>query len=157
MRVRKLVGAGGRGARRREERPPRSRARGRGAIDYYEMYDLVALQFASVRMIGQVPFSGVALAELGESDEDPAVSVDTQLAGENEAPEVYIALAAQRDVRLEPYAIVQLPRERPTRPRGARGARDRAEGDRRRAQLAAAVLRADLLNSQLEEQRARRS
>ena len=38
------------------------------AVDYYELYDLVALQFAHVRMIGLVPFVGVALAELGLED-----------------------------------------------------------------------------------------
>ncbi len=123
------------------------------------MYDLVALQFASVRMIGQVPFSGVALAELGEADEEPAVSVDTQLAGENEAPEVYIALAAQRDVRLEPYTIVQLPGE----PRGVPAPASRPAPARSpapppvgpsQAELAAATLRAELAESQLDEQRA---
>src|SRR5436305_1331286 len=54
------------------------------------------------------------LAERGGEEEEPAVSVDTQLAGETEAPQAFIALASQQDVRLEPYAIVQLPRARPT-------------------------------------------
>src|SRR5262249_53419795 len=117
-------------------------------------YDLVSLQFASVRMIGQVPFAGVALAELGESDEEPGVSVDTQLVTEPEPPEAFIALASQQDVRLDAYAIVQLPR--------ALARHEAAEEDEahaptepaEQAALAAAILRADLLATQLEEQRA---
>ncbi|HEX8789478.1 MAG TPA: hypothetical protein VF765_00900 [Polyangiaceae bacterium] len=80
-----------------------------GAIDYYELFDLVAGEFVDVRMIAQVPFHGVTLAELGSEDESPAVSVDTQLVGEAGAPEVFVALASQRGASLEPYAIVGLP------------------------------------------------
>ena len=58
---------------------------GASTLDYYEMYDLVALQFASVRMVGRVPFVGVALAELGDADGEPAVSVETQLVEESDA------------------------------------------------------------------------
>jgi hypothetical protein len=82
----------------------------RRPLDYYELYDLVSMQFTTVRMIGQVPFHGFAIAELGESDGDPEVSVDTQLVRESELPEYFIALASQKDARLEPYAIVQVPR-----------------------------------------------
>ena len=161
VRVRKLVGPDGAAliaapsaaAQEGEDRVPSP-----AGLDYYDMYDLVALQFASVRMIGQLPFAGVALAELGEADEEPAVSVDTQLVPESGAPVAYIALAAQRDVRLEAYSIVQLPgalasevqTEPPTRPD--------IEGDpetlaSQHAELAAAVLRAGLLQNQIDEQR----
>lgn len=80
-----------------------------GAIDYYELFDLVAREFVDVRMIAQVPFHGVTLAELGTEDESPAVSVDTQLVGESGQPDVFVALASQRGASLEPYAIVGLP------------------------------------------------
>jgi len=80
-----------------------------GAIDYYELFDLVAREFVDVRMIAQVPFHGVALAELGTEDESPAVSVDTQLVGEGREPDVFVALASQRGASLDPYAIVGLP------------------------------------------------
>ena len=89
---------------------------GRGARLLRDALTLVALQFASVRMIGQVPFSGVAPVELGEADEEPAVSVDTQLIEENAAPEVYIAprRAAGRSTR----AVHD--RAAPREPRGPR-------------------------------------
>jgi hypothetical protein len=145
-RVRKLVGNDGAALVAARTRADAGDPR---VIDYYEMFDLVALQFASVRMIGQVPFAGVAFAELGDSAEAPAVSVDTQLAGENEAPEVTIALVAQRDVRLDPYAIVQLPRVPDVEAASTRFALPSDHAD-----LAAAVLRADLLQAQMEEQRA---
>jgi chromosome segregation ATPase len=154
VRVRRLVGPEGAALVAAKSVPAgggsgEERADGAPGLDYYEMYDLVALQFASVRMIGQVPFRGVALAELGEVDEEPAVSVDTQLIEENDAPEVYIALAAQHEVRLEPYAIVQLPSPSEARAvpesRGSIGPSG--------ADLAAATLRAEVAEAQLEEQR----
>ena len=81
------------------------------AFDYYELFDLVASQFDDVTMIAQLPFHGVALAELVEEGEgeSPAVTVDTQLAGANRIPEAFVALGSQRGVRLDPYAIVELP------------------------------------------------
>jgi hypothetical protein len=149
LRVRKLVGPEGAALIAARNAGDDEGARP-GGLDYYEMYDLVALQFASVRMIGQIPFAGVALAELGESEAEPQVTVDTQLlGGENEAPEVYVALAAQRDVRLDAFAIVQLPRQPSPTPASPPG-----PSPSEHAALAAALLRADLAESQLEEQRA---
>jgi SAM-dependent methyltransferase len=106
--VRRMVGEDGVAlvAAANGEVAPRTEAR---AFDYYELFDLVAREFDYVRMIAELPFRGVALAELSD-DEDPAsgVSVDTQL-GDDGAPAMFVALASQRDVRLDPYAIVQLP------------------------------------------------
>ena len=82
-----------------------------GAFDYYDLFDLVAGQFADVRMIARLPFHGVTLAEVSE-DDSPAVSVDTQLADEDHSPEAFIALASQRGVSLDPYAIIELPAPR---------------------------------------------
>jgi hypothetical protein len=80
-----------------------------GAFDYYELFDLVARQFDEVTMIAQLPFHGIALAELGEDDDDPpSVTVDMQLARDR-APEAFVALASQGGVRLDRYAIVELP------------------------------------------------
>jgi chromosome segregation ATPase len=147
VRIRRLVGA--EGAAILAARAGVAGASSTEALDYYEMYDLVALQFASVRMVGRVPFVGVALAELGDADGEPAVSVETQLVEESEAPDAYIAVAAQRDVRLEPYAIVQLPREADEEVTiQLPGVAVAAHAD-----LAAALLRAELAESQLEEQR----
>jgi chromosome segregation ATPase len=117
----------------------RNPATQRGArIEYAELYDLVALQFEHVRMIGQLPFAGVALARLGGGEEE-AVSVDTQLAPEPGEPEVFIALGAHRDLELDPYAIIQLD----TAPSGADA-----------AALAEARGRAEALAAQVEELRA---
>lgn len=127
------------------------------ALDYYELFDLASLQFASVRMIGQMPFRGVAIVELGETSEDLAVSVDTQLAAAGEAPELFIALAGQRDVRLEPYAIIQLPPEERVAPPApvvdTKAAARQADLERTRLALSEATLRAELLSSQLDEAR----
>jgi SAM-dependent methyltransferase len=103
-RVRRLVGDEGAAL---VATPNRDRA---DDSDYYQLFDLVACEFEDVRMIAQLPFHGVALAELGdEGGESPAVSVDTQLAGADPTPEAFVALASKRGVRLDPYAIVELP------------------------------------------------
>lgn len=79
-------------------------------LGYYELYDAVASAFRRVRMVGQAPFVGYVLAELA-AEEEPSVSIDTSLAGRPE-PSWFIALAGERDVRFEPYALVELPYER---------------------------------------------
>ena len=76
------------------------------APEYYELYDAVSLQFAHVQMLGLLPFGGLTFAELGEN-ESKGVSVDTQLLGEVPLPQRFIAIAAQRDTRLDAYTIVQ--------------------------------------------------
>jgi hypothetical protein len=119
-------------------------AAGSRAVDYYELFDLVALQFAHVRMVGLVPFVGVALAELGLQGE-PEVSVDTQLAGDADPPELFIALGSQNDTRLAEYAIVQL--AAPALPAARAESREMA---RERVALAEAQLRASVLAAQLE-------
>ncbi len=78
------------------------------SLDYYGLFDLTAAEFEEVRMVGQLSFRGVALAELG-SEENPAVSVDTQLADPDRAPDEFVAVASRRRVELDPYAIVELP------------------------------------------------
>jgi hypothetical protein len=141
-RVRRLVGAEG------VALFGTSVAGGERSLDYYELYDAVALQFASVRMVGRLPFFGVALAELGDEGEAPDVSVDTQLVTSAEAPDAFVAVASQRDQRLAPYAIVQLPR-----PHG--GAVSVAPEPRLDVALAEASVRAEVLEAQLDELRAR--
>jgi hypothetical protein len=79
------------------------------AFDYYELFDLVAGEFEDVRMVAQLSFHGVALAELGREDEAPSVSVDTQLAPAGRAPDAFVAVASSGGVALEPYCIVELP------------------------------------------------
>lgn len=118
------------------------------SFDYYELFDLVAQHFGDVTMIAQIPFHGVALAELGgQGDDSPPVSVDTQLAGADRAPEAFVALASQRGMRLDPYAIVELPEAPPAMSVG--------EADGSRVALAQARLRVEALEAKAEELGAR--
>ncbi len=117
------------------------------SVDYYELYELVSLQFEAVRMIGQVPFAGVALVELGVAEDDTDVTVDAQLAGDAAPPEYFVALASQNDASLAEYAIVQLPRAVEEAPPPV------SFGTR--ATIAESTLRADVLSAQLEEKTAK--
>ena len=101
-------------------------------------------------MIGQLPWTGVALAELGREGE-PDVTVDTQLVTEAGAPEAFIALGSQGDVQLAEYALVQVP------PEPAADTATTLVSGSNRADLAAAQLRASLLEAQVEELRAQRN
>ncbi len=157
-RLRRVLGAQGVllvGARNPEARASSGTGTGTGAIAYADLYDLVNLQFASIRMLAQLPFRGVVVAELGLEGGEPEVTVDTQLAaaaaeesGEPALPEIYLALASQRDVRLDAYTVIQLPGDDTlVAASPSAGALARADV----AALAEARLRADVLQSQLEE------
>jgi SAM-dependent methyltransferase len=79
-----------------------------GTLGYYELYDLVALQFANVRMIAVMPFFGMTLAELGQDEVDSAVRVDAQLVPADRAPpSAFVALASQGDVALDAYTVIE--------------------------------------------------
>lgn len=114
---------------------------------YYRLYDIVALQFTSVVMLAEVPFSGVAIAELGRAD-DVDVSVDTQLMDDARTPIAFVALASQTPVHLAPYAIVEAPEDS--------SASFEAKSSEAPAALAEARLQVDLQSTQLEEERANR-
>ncbi|MBK9262953.1 MAG: hypothetical protein IPM54_24505 [Polyangiaceae bacterium] len=77
------------------------------STDYYGLYDLVSLQFPVVRMLGQAPFVGYTLADFGASGE-LEVSVDTSLLDVTEEPEVFIAVASERKISLDPFVVVEL-------------------------------------------------
>jgi hypothetical protein len=80
------------------------------ALGYYELYEVVAAHFSSVRMIGQAPFVGYAVAEF--SVEDPEPTIDSSLAeSEGKEPEWFLALASDRDTRLDAFALIELPIE----------------------------------------------
>jgi hypothetical protein len=82
----------------------------RATLGYYELYEAVAAQFSYVRMIGQAPFVGYAVAEF--SVEDPEPTIDSSLAAsEGKEPDWFLALASDRNVRLEPFALIELPLE----------------------------------------------
>jgi hypothetical protein len=94
--------------------------RGPRAFDYYDLFDRVATEFHTVRMVAQLPFFGIALMELGAEEEDPGavgVNVDTRLAEQGRTPEGFVVVASQYagqdDRPLHPYSIVELPFEEP--------------------------------------------
>lgn len=122
-------------------------AAGPGSLDYYGLFDLVAHEFADVRMIAQLPFHGVALAEVGDEGDSPAVSVDTQLADPDRSPEAFVALASQRGTSLDPYAIVELPAPEPPAP-------DTEELDELRALLDETRGQLDATRGELQQSRA---
>lgn len=95
------------GARRLlpEAAPP---SRGPSPPGYYELYDLVSLQFAKVRMIGQAPFVGYTIADFAPRGE-PEVSVDTSFLPSSEEPEHFIAIASERALAIDEYTVVALP------------------------------------------------
>jgi chromosome segregation ATPase len=97
----------------------------------------------------------VALADLSLEGDAPEVTVETQLEGDPSPPERFFALASQDDVRLSEYAIVQLP----LATWGSRGqAEPRSDaGNVARAALAQAQLRATLLETQIDELKAKAS
>jgi SAM-dependent methyltransferase len=80
----------------------------RKALGYYELYEAIAAHFHAVRMIGQAPFVGYAVAEL--SVEDPEPTIDSSLAeSEGKEPDWFLALASDRNLRLDPFALIELP------------------------------------------------
>ncbi len=78
-------------------------------IDYYGLYDAVALEFEQVRMLGQTPFVGYAVVDFA-ADGDPAPTLDSGFVpGGAEEPEWFIALASQEAVELDEFSVIQLP------------------------------------------------
>jgi SAM-dependent methyltransferase len=76
------------------------------ALGYYELFDAVSLQFPEVKMLGQAPFVGYALVDFSEPD--PEISVDTSLLDEPEVPEWYVAVASDRPVETESFALIEI-------------------------------------------------
>jgi len=112
-------------------------------LEYYALYDLLADEFEEVRMLGQTPFVGYAVAAFAPED-DPAPTIDAGFVpGGAEEPEWFVALASQQPQRAEEYAVVQLPMKwtlpvdtvgrpggTPPRPaRRQRAGRDEGDGD----------------------------
>ena len=131
-------------AANRDMRPPPDG----GAFDYYELFDLVVGEFDQIRMIAQLPFHGIALAELGREDDPASVSVDMQLADGERVPHAFIVVASHSSVSLEPYAIVELPAT--SLPPDSTAALDDAV-----AAVARAQLRAEAFSGQLDDERSR--
>jgi hypothetical protein len=123
------------------------------ALGYYELFDVVSLQFPVVRMIGQAPFVGYTIADFAQGGE-PSVNVDTSLLEATEQPEWFIAVGSERPVALDEFSVIQIPlsdlRSSSSAARGeaAMDAEDRLALIEARARLA-------LLTTELEELRER--
>jgi len=82
------------------------------SLDYYALYDAVAAEFEHVRMLGQTPFVGYAIADFSASGE-PEPALDTSFVpGGAEEPDSFIALASSHEVKLDEFAVIQLPTRR---------------------------------------------
>jgi chromosome segregation ATPase len=80
------------------------------ALDYYEVYDLLAAVFPNVQMIGQSPFFGYAVADLAFEDDELPVGFDAGLAeNSNEEIEWFLSVCGEQAVELDPYSIIQVP------------------------------------------------
>jgi hypothetical protein len=85
-------------------------------IGYYELYDRVAEHFQEVRMLGQLPFVGYAVADFSP-DHEPNISIDTSLVPSGaEEPEWFLALASQQSIESDAFTIVELPFAQTIRP-----------------------------------------
>ncbi|NUQ79362.1 MAG: hypothetical protein HUU21_38115 [Polyangiaceae bacterium] len=113
---------------------------------YYELYDLVSLQWSVVRMLGQAPFVGYTVADFAPEGE-PSVAVDTSLLETTEQPEWFIAVGSERPVDLEAYALVQVPLETASIGEGGAKAAEAAED---RLALTEARARLALLTAEVE-------
>lgn len=76
---------------------------------YYQLYDYVSAEFDEVRMFGQTPFVGYAVAEFNPESGDE-FSVDTAFVpGGAEEPEYYVALASHFPIAADSFSVIQLP------------------------------------------------
>ena len=98
----------------------------------------MAAHFTSVRMLGQAPFVGYAIAEFAASDPEP--TIDTSLADvQKKEPDWFLVLAGERNVRLDPFALNPNPQGRPSglrrgrAPLGSTGLAPPRRGAHRRA------------------------
>jgi DNA repair exonuclease SbcCD ATPase subunit len=135
-----------------------------GVLDYGAFYAAVAARFPFVRMLGQAPFVGVAVADLSAEDDPPVVLDGTLLGDRTEVPERFLALCAGTPVALEPYAIVQLPAAAALRDAGvivrtALSTTFESDTERQlgllRDEVRAARERAEHLSRELDEERLR--
>jgi SAM-dependent methyltransferase len=97
---RPLIPIYGGGSQRPASEPP--------PLGYYDLYDVVSADFSQVRMAGQAPFVGYTVADFAP-DGEPEVSVDTSLLESSEEPEWFVAVASERTVALDAFAVIEVP------------------------------------------------
>lgn len=78
-------------------------------LGYYDFFETVSQSFEEVRMLGQTPFVGYAIADFSASDASD-VRLDTALLpGGAEEPEWFLALASALPVAPDAFSVIQLP------------------------------------------------
>src|SRR5690606_4429646 len=82
---------------------------GQRSLGYYDLYDLVSAEFDEIRMVGQTPFVGYALADFSP-DADSEFSIDTEFVpGGDEEAERFVAVCSHFPVVIDPFCVVKLP------------------------------------------------
>ncbi|MFK7990148.1 MAG: hypothetical protein AB8I08_29280 [Sandaracinaceae bacterium] len=79
------------------------------ALTYEGVFDLLEGAFDAVRMVGQAPFAGWSVVDFAPPGEMEVTFDGSLLEGSGEAAQRYVALCGERDVVLDPYAIIQIP------------------------------------------------
>lgn len=83
---------------------------GPAGLGYYEFYGQLADSFPFVRMIGQCPLVGFALADLAVDDPEASITFDSSLLAEgSEDAEFFVALCSRSPINADPFAVVQVP------------------------------------------------
>lgn len=78
-------------------------------LGYYDFYDAVSQHFDEVRMLGQTPFVGYAIADFSAADAND-VRIDTALLPSGaEEPEWFLALGSALPVSPDAFSVIQLP------------------------------------------------
>lgn len=78
-------------------------------LGYYDFYDTVSQHFDEVRMLGQTPFVGYAIADFSAADASD-VRLDTALLPSGaEEPEWFLALCSALPVSPDAFSVIQLP------------------------------------------------
>lgn len=140
-----------------------------GTPGYYELFDLLTLQFPVVRMVGQAPFVGYAIVDFAP-DREPDVAFDASLMAGTEEPEIFVAIASERPIATDAYLVVEVPAEDvlahlgagtatsvEAMPSGPSSAREELRGPGADAQLAEARARLVLMEAELEDLRSQKA
>lgn len=78
-------------------------------LGYYDFYEAVSHHFDEVRMLGQTPFVGYAIADFSAADAND-VRIDTALLPSGaEEPEWFLALGSALPVSPDAFSVIQLP------------------------------------------------
>jgi len=104
-------------------------------LSYEGLFDLLQVNFDSVRMVGQAPFRGFSLVDFAPPG-DLGVTFDGSLLdGAGEQAQRFLALCGDDDVVLDAYAVVQIPSSTSSAAPAPKTPRDTASQDGRVSQL----------------------